>query len=97
MNKLCTMCGRKLERPGNTPDLCTKCDSNINRQRGKLKGKTAVVSLEVDAFEHWLLKQIAKKLDRKLSAVIWEAWDEACGGVIGQHLHMYSVETGEGE
>lgn len=91
----CAMCSKLLKKPTNVPlDHCSNCSATINRQQEQLRSKTVTLGLEIEAFEFWLLKRIARKRRQALSQLIREIWDQAGTSTILSNLGLMRFPPG---
>ena len=83
------MCAKPFPRL--SIELCPKCEADVDKAVPRYKGKRVSVVVSAQAMEIWLLKKVAKKLDRPLEPMLQQIWDQVAEQLIRQHMGMQKV------
>ena len=86
---LCRMCAKPFLRL--SIEFCPKCEADVDKAVPRYKGKRVSVVVSAQAMEIWLLKKVAKKLDRPLATMLQQNWNQVVEQLIRQHLGMHKV------
>jgi hypothetical protein len=96
--KACAMCStlvKRLTLVGGadqwTEGFCAKCSIKFDQQQERLSGRSVRIGIKVDAFEWWMLKILAKKLQHPIGNLVTDLWNEGARITFSTHLGVFKL------